>query len=208
MFLNIGVYRKASAVFSALPFAANFAEEWESNITVFCVARKGVKKYAAANIFFCFASAAITVFLGMTLFCVIYSFFVPLYKPDGNPYFFIFGKFLENGHGAIYLALRTAVFSVSCAVWAVMGMLLSALIPNKYAAICAPFAASYIIERISIQFPAPNGDNLWYLSVSAVKSDSDLFGFLYCTGIFVLISALCGLAFYALVRKRVQNEIN
>ncbi len=208
IFLHIGVYRKALVVFSALPFAANFAEEWDSRVTVHCVSRKGVRKYAAANIFFCFVTAMLTVFLGMMLFCGIYSFFVPFYLPGGNSYSFIFGKFLSNGHGEIFLTLMILVYAVSCAMWAVMGMLLSALIPNKYVAVCSPFAACYVIERISIQLSGLKGDNLWYLSLSAVHCDSDLLGFLYCTGVFVLISVLCGITFCILVQKRVRNESN
>lgn len=205
MFLNMGVYRKAMAVFAALPFTANFVDEWTSGVAVHCIARKGIKKYAVANVLFCAAAAMLTVFLGMTLFSGLYSLFVPFYVYDGNPYGFIFGQFLSSGHGGIYLILRILVFSASCAMWAVMGMLLSAFLPNKYAAVCSPFVASYVIERITILFPADL--NLWYLSLSFVTFKSDLIGFLYCVGIFAAISAVCGIAFVYLVRKRVQNEI-
>lgn len=205
-FLDIGLYRKAMTVFGALPFTANFADEWTSGMTVHCIVRKGIRKYAVMNILFCAATAMFTVFCGMMLFCVFYSFFVPVYIPNGNPYGFIFGQFLSNNQGGIYLTLRILIFSASCAMWAITGMLLSAFLTNKYVAICAPFVASYVVERITIQFP---GDlNLWYLSLSFVTFKSDLIGFLYCIGIFAAISAFCGIAFVYLVRKRVQNEVN
>ncbi len=205
-FLDVGLYRKAMAVFGALPFAANFAEEWGNGATMQIASRKGIISYAAANVIFCAVYAIVTVFAGMMIFCGIYSLFVPVYEPAGNPYGFIFGQFLKNGHGEIFLTLRIFIFSVSCAMWSILGMLISAIFPNKYVAICAPFVASYVIERITIQFPS--NLNLWYLSLSFVAFENDLLGFIYCVGIFAVISATCGIAFANLVRKRVQNEIN
>jgi hypothetical protein len=205
VFFNIGVYRKAMTVFAALPFAGNFAEEWTNGVTVSCTVRRGVRRYAAANFFCCFVSALVTVFFGMMLFAGLYALVVPVYKPDGNPYTFIFGKYLTRGQGWRFLILRIGVFSVSCAMWAVVGMLLSVLFPNRYVAIGAPLVASYLIERITLRFP--DNLNLWYLSLSLITAKSDWLGFLYCTGIFLIITAVCGIAFVRLVRRRVQNEL-
>ncbi len=205
-FLDVGQYRKAMAVFGALPFAANFAEEWENGVMLQIVSRKGVFSYAAANVIFCAVTAMVTVFAGMMIFSGIYSLFVPFYRQNENPYGLIFGQFLKNGHGEIFLTLKILIFSVSCAMWSVMGMLLSAIFPNKFVAICAPFVASYMIERLTIQFP--DYLNLWYISLSCLEFESDLVGFIYCVGIFAAISAACGIAFVHLVRKRVQNEIS
>lgn len=204
-FLDIGLYRKTMTVFGALPFTANFVDEWTSGMTGHCIVRKGIRKYAIANILFCAATAMITVFCGMMLFCLLYSFFVPIYIPNGNPYGFIFGQFLSSNQGIIYLTLRILIFSVSCAMWAITGMLLSVFFTNRYVAICVPFVASYVVERITIQFP--ENLNLWYLSLSFVEFKSDLIGFLYCIGIFAAISAICGIAFVHLVKKRVENEV-
>ncbi len=204
-FLDVGQYRKAIAVFGALPFAANFAEEWGNGITLQIVSRKGVFSYSMANVVFCAVCTMVTVFAGMMIFSWVYSLFVPIYVPNGNPYHLIFGRFLESGHGGIFLTLKILVFAVSCAMWSVMGMLMSAIFPNKFVAICTPFVASYVVERITIQFP--DHLNLWYISLSFVKFNSDFVGFMYCVGMFAAISAVCSIAFVHLVRKRVQNEI-
>lgn len=205
LFLYGGIYRKAVAVFAALPFTANFADEWKSGVAVNCITRKGIKKYAASNVLFCVVTTTLTAFVGMMLFSLLYSLFIPMFIYDGNPDTFLFGQFLENGHGEIYLTLRIFVFSVSCSAWAMTGMLLSSLLPNKYVAICAPFVASYVVERITMQLP--DYLNLWYVSLSAFSFDSDIVGFIYCVGVFTVISAACGIIFYSFVRKRVQNEI-
>lgn len=203
VFFNIGVYRKAMTIFAAFPFAANFADEWSSGITSSCIIRRGIFRYSAANLLFCIFSSIFTVFIGIMIFSVAYSFFVPIYVPNGNPYTFIFGQYLSSGQGMIFLMLRVLVFSVSCAMWTVMGMLLSALFPNKYVAICTPFVASYIIERITIQLPEDL--NLWYLSLSLVTFKNDIIGFIYCISVFLIIMVLCGLCFIYLLKRRLQN---
>ena len=208
VFLGVAKYRKSIAVFGALPFTANFADEWTSGITRECIVRKGIKKYAVANLMFCWFSAMLTVFLGMALFMSFDSIFVPFAKPDNNPYpFFIFESLIYNNRGGTYLLLTTLVFSASCAMWAVMGMLLSVFFSNKYVAICTPFVASYVIERLTMQFSA--WFNLHNLAMSYIPFDyfgSDLLGFLYCVGLFAAIAAVCGVLFYDFLKRKVQNE--
>ncbi len=205
IFLDLDAYRKLLPVFGALPFTANFADEWKSGITCYCVTRKSVKEYAAANVLFCWFTSLLTVFLGMLLYAFIYSFFIPLYGEYTNPQTYLFGKFLMNGQGWLYMLLKIFIFACSCSMWTVMGLLLSAFMPNKYVAIASPFVASYIVERITLQFPPRL--NLWLLSLCATAWSSDLVGGLYTFGVFALISAVCGVLFFIIVRRRVRNGI-
>lgn len=206
LFLHLDAYRKLLPVFGALPFTANFADEWKSGVTINCALRRGVKKYAAANVLFCAATSLLTVVLGMLLYAFIYSLFIPLYAEYTDPFTFLLGRLLTGGLGWLYMIFQIFIFACSCSMWAVMGMLLSALMPNKYVAIASPFVASYIVERITIQFPPRL--NLWLLSLAAMEWKSDLAGVLYTVGIFAAISTVCGILFYIVVRKRVRNEIS
>lgn len=205
IFLHLDAYRKLLPVFGALPFTANFADEWKSGVTLGCVIRRGAKKYAAANVLFCAVTSLLTVVLGMLLYAFIYSLFIPLYEEYTDPFTYLLGRLLKGGLGWLYMIFQIFIFACSCSMWAVMGMLLSALMPNKYVAIASPFVASYIVERITIQFPPRF--NLWLLSLAAMEWKSDLVGVLYTVGIFAAISAVCGILFYIVVRKRVRNEI-
>ena len=207
VFLGVAKYRKSIAVFGALPFAANFADEWTSGIAKECIVRKGIKKYAVANLLFCWSSAILTVSLGMALFMCFDSIFVPFTAPDYNPYTSIFESLIYNNRGGTYLLLTTLVFSASCAMWAVMGMLISVFFYNRYVAICTPFVASYVIERFTMQSSA--WFNLHNLALSYIPFDyfgSDLLGFLYCVGLFAAIAAVCGVIFYNFLKRKVQNE--
>lgn len=208
VFLGLAKYRKAIVVFGALPFAANFADEWTNGVTKDCVVRTGAEKYAAINLLVCWFSAMLTVFGGMMLFMCFDSLFVPWSEVDSNPYNLIFEHFLNEGNGVMYLLLVTLVFSAGCAMWAVMGMLLSVFFPNKYVAVCSPFISSYVIERITMNFS--NWFNLHDIALSYIPYDyfgSDLLGLLYCVGLFAVVAAFCGGIFYIFFKKRLQNEL-
>lgn len=204
-FLDLDVYRKAITIFAALPFTSNFADEWKSNITNYCLTRRGIKKYTASNILLCAVISIVTVFVGMILFVLVLSPFIPFHRPSQNTHIFPYGELLDNGPQWLYITARIFIFSCSCSVWCVMGLMLSAFLPNKYVAICSPLVASYVVERITIQFPAEF--NLWPLSLSNAMIKNSTFTFIYTLTLFALISAVCGVIFYVVLRKRVQNEI-
>lgn len=121
---------------------------------------------------------------------------------SGYPYC----EFLNNaGLRWLYPVTRIFVFSVSCAVWCVMGLTLSAFVPNKYVAVCAPVVASYVVERVTMQLPV--WFNLYSLSLSVPLIHNSITTFVYTMLAFTGISVLCGFTFYFVLRKRVQNEI-
>lgn len=207
LFLSLDTYRKAICIFGALPFAANFAVEWNSSVTNGCITRRGVKKYAISNVVICALSSLLVVFVGMMIFCGVYSMFIPVYNSgDANMIFPPYGVFLSAGMPWLYIAAYSLVFAASCSMWAVMGMMLSAVFPNKYIAVSSPFIASYVVERISMQFP--DKLNLWYLSLSRITIYNPVITVLYNAGVFASITVLCGIAFTSIVKRRVCGEIS
>lgn len=207
LILDLDSMRKVMAIFGALPFAANFADEWTNMITTSCVSRCGVKKYAISNVALCFLSSFAAVFLGMMLYAGICSAFMPLYKYEQLPEILspLQRAFISTHLPIVYIMYYTFVFAASCAMWSVMGMMLSAFFPNRYVAICSPFVASYVIERISMQLP--DAFNLWYVSLSRLGWKNVLLQFLYSVGLFVGIAVLCGWVFAEIIKRRVRNEI-
>lgn len=208
LFLDLAQYRNCLIIFGALPFSANFADEWNSGIVKECVVRKGVKKYAVQNLMFCWFSSFIAVFWGMWLFMCIDSLFVPWSYITPNPSYFIFEEYLHNGQGEVYLFFSTIVYASCCAAWSVAGMFISVFFPNKFVAICMPLIACYFMNRISMI--APSWVNLHHISLSAFPYEyfnSSFLGFIYCVGIYAVIAAVCGAVFCFALKRRVQNEI-
>lgn len=203
--LDLDAFRKVIAVFAALPFAANFAVEWKSNVTNSCILRSSSNKYIAANIVFCFITAFITVLIGMILFMCIYTLKLPLYIFDPNPKIPPYGILIDQGFPTIYLLIRITIFSFSCAMWSISGLALAALFPDPFVATCTPFITSYLLERVSMQFP--DVFNLWYLSLSRVAIyDNAVISFIYTIAVFTLLAALFGFIFAKAVKRRIANE--
>ena len=97
IFLGLAQYRNCLIILGALPFAANFADEWSNGIVKECIVRKGVKKYAVHSLLFCWFSTVVAVFLGMWIFMCIDSLLVPWSYVTSNPSSFIFEEYLHNG---------------------------------------------------------------------------------------------------------------
>ena len=202
---SIDGYRKLFVILAALPFAANFSDEWNCMITTGCIARTSARKYSVTNVVMCYISALSTVFIGMMLFSGIYSSSYPLYNPAGGSDYGIYGIFTLHGLPLLDLAATNFIFAASCAMWSVMGLMLTAFFPSKYIAICAPFVFSYAVERVTINLP----ENFDLLAVSLSRSSwNALPAFLYANALFAGISALCGIVFTLTVKRRVQNGIS
>lgn len=204
LLLCFDTLRKVIAIFGALPFAANFADEWSCSASNMYITRCGTVKYAVSNVVVTFVSAFITVLSGMLIFAAVLACFMPLCPSNMDSLSGPFDFLLKTPIPFLAVAVRAAVFAASCAMWSVMGLMLSAFFPNKYVALCTPFAASYIVERITIQFPAPL--NLWTVSISMLNWNNTVLLFLYSIGLFTALAALCGLIFVLRVKRVVQNE--
>ena len=198
-------YRKLFVILAALPFAANFSDEWNCMVTTSCVARTSARRYSVTNVVMCYVSALATVFIGMMIFAGIYSMSYPFYSVGKGTESIPYGIFSLNGFPMLDLAATTFVFAASCAMWSVMGLMLTAFFPSKYIAICSPFVFSYAVERITMNFP--DNFDLWCLSLSNT-SWSALPAFLYANAIFAGISVICGTVFTLTVKRRVQNGLN
>ena len=197
--------RKMFVILAALPFAANFSDEWNCMITTGCVSRTGARKYAVTNVVMCYISALSAVFIGTMLFSLVYSGFYPMYRPGTGSDSLPYGIFTVQGFPMLDLAFSTFVFSANCAMWSVMGLMLTAFFPSKYIAICSPFVFSYAVERITLNFP--DNLNLMNLSLSHMEMDA-LPAFLYSNAVFAVIAALCGIIFTIRVERRVRNGLN
>lgn len=191
-------FRKMFVIVGALPFAANFSDEWNSMIITNCITRKSVRKYAVSNVVMCYISSLATIFIGMTLFASVYSIFIPLCVPESGSSFPPYDVLPP----LLFLMTKTFVFAASCAMWAVMGLMLTAFFPSKYIAICAPFVFSYAIERITNNFSADF--DLYSLSLSHTEM-SALPAFIYSNAFFAVIAGICGIVFTITVERKVQN---
>ncbi len=204
MLISVENYRKIFVLFAALPFASNFADEWNSKTIVNCITRTDTDNYAVSNVVMCYLSAFSAVFAGIMIYVFVQSTRMPMYDTSSSvppPY----GILCENGAPMLALTLIVFVYALSCAMWAVMGLAASAFFPSKYIAVCAPFVFCYIIERFSNFLPGEF--QLGPISKSW-SGWTPLPAFLKSVLIILTVSAVCGIIFTTKVKRRVENELS
>lgn len=203
LLLEVEGYRKAFVIFAAIPFAANFADEWNSKTITNCVSRKGALNYAVSNAVACFISALLSVFIPLVAFAAVSCCSKPLF--EGSYAWGAYGELADMGLPFLSLVCYFFTFSLSCATWAVMGMTLSAFFPSKYVAIGSPFVLCYAIEQITSNL-LPYQFDVRGLATSNI--DFPLTGAIAHTAfIFGGLSVLCGILFVKMVERKVQNEL-
>lgn len=207
LLVNLDAFRKVIAVFSAIPFASTFADEWNNNVTLLYVLRSSAKKYSWSQVLVCFSISFLTALSGFLLFIIADSFRLPLYLPDGNPAIPPYGCFLENNMVYMNLLLVSVGFSLSCAMWSTTGLLMSSIFPSSFIAFCTPFVASYLLERITLNFPPQF--NLLHVALSRINVlNNPWTSFLWVVVVFTVLSLITGKLFVHIVEKRIRNEIS
>jgi hypothetical protein len=208
LFLGLSMFKKLAVLFAAVPFAAVFCSDWNCQYIKPVVIRSGIKKYAWSRITLCFLSAFITVFIGLILFFILLSLKMPLFL-ESDMDNLISEPFASIAYGVMpvmYILAEAAVFSMAAALWSVVGMTVSAYIPNRFVALASPVIACYLLEELTAYLP--NFLNIYYLTRSAnVIRQGAALSFSYFCFVFVGLSLLSGLLFSRQVRRRIQNEV-
>ena len=202
--LSMNSERKLFIVLAALAFSSNFADEWNSKIVVQCVTRKKAGSYARVNVVICFFAAFISVFAGMMVYILIESTQFPLYNPQNvsSPY----GIIAVQGAPLVPPLLVAFTFSISCAMWSVSGLMLTAFFPSKYIAICAPLVLSYVFGRVTKKLLPSE------LALDSMSSSESVLpplqACLLANFVFILLALIFGLIFIIKVKRRVENELS
>jgi hypothetical protein len=89
----------------------------------------------------------------------------------------------------------------------VIGLTISAFLPNYFVAIITPFIASYILEDLTKSM-LPGPINLYSLTrVNDVIEQGAVISFLYYLFIFSAFIFALGLLFSYQVKRRIRNEV-
>lgn len=203
LMLDANGYRKIFVVLGALPFAANFADEWNSKTIINCVTRKSAVNYSVSNVITCFFSTVITVWVPLVIFAAIDSCTKIVYYEQNGPDI-SYGELQEMGLPFLSVVMIILTYALSCGMWSVTGMMVSAFFPSKYIAFGTPFVLCNVVEEVTSYMPL-------YINFLALSTGrlgfSDGLTFLYSVLVFGGLSAACGALFTMEVRKRVQNEL-
>ncbi len=200
--LNLGMLKKVLVFFAAVPFVTVYCQDFNSGYIHSLVVRSNARKYAWSDVLVCALSGFSAVFFGILVFFAVLSFFYPV-QPYETPD--VYGSIAWNSP-VLYAGILSFVFALYAAMWTVVGLTLSALLPDKYVALGSPLILGYVFEELTAGLPAFL--NLYSLSHNAaVFGQSPLLNFLYTLSIFVLVMAVSGWMFSRVVKRRSQNEM-
>lgn len=202
--LQVNGYQRFFIVLGAIPFAANFADEWNSKAIINCVTRNGAFDYAVSNVAVCFISTVVTIFVPLIVFAALDCGTKAVHDDMSGFDPTAYGVFQAMGLPFLTIVFVVLTYALSGAMWSVMGMTLSAFFPSRYIAIGAPFIFCNALERLTdsnpplLSFTALTNGRTWI---------SDGLGFCYTLLVFGGLSAACGALFVMKVEKRVRNEL-
>lgn len=207
LIMDMSHFQQLLILLAALPFAAGFCNDWCCQYIRPVVVRSGVKKYALSKVLVCALSAFLVILIGMSLFFVIVGFLLPVAHPNPiNEPVPPYGVFLEGPAPFLYLLCVCSLFALSASLWAVIGLAVSARLPNKFVAICTPLIASYVLPELTLYLPSPC--NLYFLARGRnILHQGAVVSFLYCAGVFLALIAVAGYLFYWTVKRRMRNEL-
>lgn len=131
-----------AAIFPMLVYSTMFCEEYNSGYIKQIVLRIGGRRYLLSRILATAVSGAAT--LGVSMF-LLSAFLLAIGVPSTkeNAYMFkslIWGPYVDIAGGALVLLAKTVLASLFGAVWALVALWISTIMPNRYVTLIAPFA--------------------------------------------------------------------
>jgi hypothetical protein len=215
LLFNFSQFRQILLVISAIPFVTSFCNDWNNKYVMPLAVRSGIKRYSISKITTIFLSSFAVIFLGLTIFILIISINSPFINlQSGNTAYMIieknfYGDILKSSPLMLFIT-RLSITAVSSASWCTFALTVSALLPNKFLALGAPFIGFYFYNIILIFIPQNiskffDADNL--PGASQLISENSYLNLLYVYSFFSVTSIICGIVFHNIVKRRLGNEL-
>jgi len=146
-------YTPFAAIFCVLPFADSFCEDHNSGYIHAITLRVGPKRYARQRFFSNALIGGITesVIVAVTLLVCLFLANTPeTYETAAFLQDTPWGQLdlLVRFHGLLFLALRVVLAFLFGALWASVGLCLSAFTPNRYVTLIVPFVLYQMLWRL------------------------------------------------------------
>lgn len=214
LFVSGNFTKTVACIPAALPVIVTFCDDCKHQYLRPIVTRCGVKKYTRAKFLASCVSSYLVLAIGIIIAMLILSIYTPI---TCDPTFSEFGygpyaAFETMGLPALTFITRACIFSAYAAVYTLVGLVVAALIPNKFLVFAVPFASSFLFQEMS--FPLygviPDCFNIasLQLGIEIFEGKGMLFNAVYSILIPVIIASALYLLFNYLVEKRVRCELD
>lgn len=206
---------KIVVLISSFPVITSFCADWNTQYIRSVVGRTGIKRYLRHKVLFCIFGTFISAFISLWLFTFYLQTKMPMITPSGAENLSRVHPFGELAAASPYIFqfLKITCFSIYCSFWSVVGLAVSAYIPNRFVVFVMPFVIYYISENIfnnKAVEALPTFLHIPYLGLAAVTHP--LFGnpvidIMYILALFLALSFWVGGIFIKGAKRRINNEI-
>lgn len=208
LLLDIGIFKNMIILFAAGTCSAFFCDDWNNRYINSMIVRSDNKKYCISKFITSGTITFIVSFLGILLFCLFISLFIPLYNDYSyeesllEPYGFIITKF----NPWLYIIIKIFNFSISCSFWSLLGITVSTFKTDKFLALVSPFIGYYLLSEISECLPG-------FLKLRLITYSYDIIDkpliptLLYTISFWTILSTILLIIFIKNLKRRFENEI-
>lgn len=207
--IYIGAFKNMILLLSSSVCSASFCDDWNNKNIHNLIIRSGKIKYSVSRFIVSGFTSFMCAFLGLLLFCFIISLFVPSFSE------YSYELTLEAPYGAIitsvgpwmFICIKSANISLSCAFWTLFGLTISSYYSNKLFAMASPFVGYYLISEFTENLP--DFLNFRYIAYSYDILEKDIsITLIYIVCFWLILSVLLLKLFISNMQKRMENEVD
>lgn len=136
-------------IFTALSYSVSYCTEENNHMISYIISRSGKRQYSCEKVLVTAASGGLTALLGMLLFVIVLSTYLPMTTPQyiEETQMLPFGSLLSRNSGIPFLMVVMYLIALSGALWAEVGIWISAYLPNPYVALCFPMLFKFLMVQ-------------------------------------------------------------
>jgi hypothetical protein len=206
LLIGLAMLKKVIILVGAIPCAAMFCTDWNSQYVRFFAIRTGIGRYIRSRYLTAMLVSFLVIFVGMAGFFLIIVLKVPLFMSDLTDVYPPFAVFAESFFPFSYILAEIFCFALFGAFNATLGMTVSAYIPNRYVAVFTPMITCYFLEEITLKFP--RWINFYALShITPMTGQGAASNLAYYIAFYAVLMCFSGFVFSRQVKRRIRNEV-
>lgn len=194
-------------IFAALSYSVSYCTEENNHMISYLISRSGKKQYSYEKVLTAAVSGGLTALLGMLLFVIALSTYLPLTTPQyiEETQMLPFGSLLSHSNGLPFLLVVMYLIALSGALWAEAGLWISAYLPNPYIALCFPMLFKFFIVQTGRLLRLPDALRLdRLLCANGIFFSEEITLVVVTVAVFSII-ALMGGDFRRRIERRIEN---
>lgn len=205
---NIGKFTVLMPSVACLGYAGGYAADVNSGFITFEQLRTRFTPYCISKCISAYISAVCAVAAGMIGYSAILMLmgapFVDETTVEMLGYGKDFGALIGSGHAVLFWAIKVFFRAISCGAYAMLGLMLSAFMPNVFILRVMPFIVINISKYVMVALLHMNF-SLYTLEYNGYRMEGALPNFIATTATFLLLALLFAAIFCMTARRRQLN---